>query len=441
MKYAVLTNIQMLLFGILLSTANAEDWTRFRGPNGSGVYKNSTAPTSWDVEPSTNLKWSVSLQGPGSSCPIVFGDRVYLTCYTGYGIDAKKPGNPAELKRHLLCFDRESGKEIWKTTVDSEHDEVPYSGFITHHGYASSTPVTDGERIFVQFGKTGLFAFDRDGKRIWKTNVGTLHDPAKWGNGASCVVYKDLVIINAGNTGHAIIALKQADGSEVWRVLDDNFTNSWTTPILVQVDGHDELIINMPKKILAYDPNDGRELWWSESPIQQTVCGSCVADENGVVYAMGGREGAAIAVRSGGQGNVTETHIVWKNSLRSGINTPLIADGKLYWLSGGIAYCADCKTGDYVYRERLPAESSENQPAPIGPSGDYASPVVVGDKLLLLTKNGSTHVLKIANEYLQLGFSQFDGDSGRFNATPAVTDREIFVRSDSKLYCIAEKSE
>ena len=425
--------LSCILTVALISSVEAEDWTRFRGDTGSGISK-SAAPTKWDA--STNIKWKTELPGPGSSCPIVLNDRVYLTCYTGYGLDPKEPGEASQLKRHLLCFDRAGGKELWRATVNSENDEDPFKGFITHHGYASSTPVTDGKHIFVHFGKTGLFAFDMDGKQVWKQHVGTKSDPAKWGNGASAVLYKDMVILNAGNTGNAIIAFKKSDGSEVWRVDDKKFTNSWTTPIIVKVDDHDEMIINMPGKILSYDPNSGKEIWWAKSPIERTVCGSCVYHD-GVVYAMGGREGRAIAVKVGGKGDVSESHTVWTAPLRSGINTPIVADGNLVWIATGRVFCADCKTGEYVFRDRLPTQGGA--PAARGPSGDYASPVQVGDKILLTTKDGTVHVIESGKELKIVNENRFEGDSGRFNATPAISDGQIFIRSDNHLYCIAKQ--
>ena len=117
---------------------NAEDWTRFRGPNGSGVSSSSTVPVQWSAK--KNMKWVAELPGKGSSSPIVIGDRVLLTCYTGYGLDKENPGEAQNLVRHLLAFDRDSGKEIWRTPVKSDNDEDPYKGFIQEHGYASSTP-------------------------------------------------------------------------------------------------------------------------------------------------------------------------------------------------------------------------------------------------------------------------------------------------------------
>ena len=422
------------LVALFAATSVAEDWTRFRGTAGAGV-SDSAAPIKWDAN--TNIKWKTELPGSGSSCPIVLKDRVYLTCYTGYGEDPKNPGEVKNLKRHILAFDRSNGKEVWRTTIDSENDEDPFKGFITHHGYASSTPVTDGKHIFVHFGKTGLFAFDMNGKEVWKKHVGKKSDPMKWGNGASAVIYKDTVILNAGNTGNSIVAFNKSDGSEVWKVEDEKFTNTWTTPIVVKVKDRDELIINMPGKILSYDPNTGKELWWAKSPIERTVCGSCVYHD-GVVYAMGGREGRAIAVKSGGEGDVSETHTVWTAPLRSGINTPIIADGNLVWIAQGQVHCASCKTGEYVFRERLPAKNN-NGPARRGPSGDYASPIAIGSKILLTTKTGTTHVIESGNELKMVNENSIEGDTGRFNATPAVSDGQIFIRSDNKLYCISKE--
>lgn len=427
--YRWISKIAFLLAVSISVTCAAEDWTRFRGPTGNGIGA-SSAPTSWDAE--NNMKWSIDLPGPGSSCPIVLDDRIYLTCYTGYGVDQRNPGDAKDLKRHVLCFDRENGKELWRATVDSEYDEDPYKGFITHHGYASSTPVTDGKHIFVHFGKTGVFAFDMDGKQVWKQQIGTKSDPAKWGNGASCVLYNDLVIINAGNTDNSIIAFNKTDGKEIWRVKDAKFTFTWSTPIIVNVDGRDEMIINMPGKILGYDPASGEELWWAKSPIDRTVCGSCVYHD-GVAYAMGGREGRAVAVRVGGKGDVTETHTVWNNSLRSGINTPIVANGNLYWIAADKIYCADCKTGEYEYTERLKAGGKRQ-----GPSGDYSSPVAIGDKILMVTRSGTTHVVAATDEYNKLGENSFKGDTSRFNATPAISDGQLFIRSNNKLYCIAK---
>ena len=411
-----------------IATCHAENWTRFRGPNGTGISESKTIPLEWDNK--TNIKWSVDLPGKGSSSPVVFEDRVFLTAYTGYGLDRENPGNPADLKRHLLCFDRKTGTELWRTTVESEHDEDPYKGFICDHGYASSTPATDGNQVFVLFGKTGLFAFDMEGKQQWKTNLGTGSDPAQWGGGASCMLYKDKVIVNAGNVGQAIVALNKSDGSVAWKVSDDKFISSWSTPSMIEVGDHQELVCSTPGKIIALNPDDGSEIWRADSPIERTVCGS-LAELDGVVFAMGGREGRAVAVKTGGSGDVTKTNTVWSGALRSGIGTPVVADGRLYWTSTGIAFCADCETGEYVFKERIKQKKGGR------PAGDYASALRVGDQVLLTTRGGATYILKATADFEQVASNQLE-DDGLFNATPAISDGEIFIRSESKLYCIAE---
>ncbi len=424
--------IAVFIFTFSVSFVDAEDWTRFRGPNGTGVSKSTSAPTDWAAE--KNMKWSKDLPGKGSSCPIVLGDRVYVTCYTGYGTDKANPGSPSDLKRHLISFDRKTGEEVWRSSVASTNDEDAYKGFIQEHGYASSTPVTDGENIYVLFGKTGVVSFDLDGKQRWLQNVGTKSDPAKWGGGSSCVLYNDLVIVNAGILGQKICALNKKDGSIAWSSDNANYTNCWSTPIVVKTAARDELVFSMPGKILALDPKSGKELWSAKSPIAQTVCAS-LAQNEGVVFAMGGRGGVAIAVKCGGSGDVSESHTVWEKPLRAGIGTPVALNGRLYWASSGMAYCADCATGEYVYKERLPKKEAPQQGRRM-PAGDYASPVVIGDKVVMVLRSGLTFVLNASDKFEVAGQNTFGDDKSLFNATPAVSDDQVFVRSEAKLYCL-----
>ncbi|MEM8678088.1 MAG: PQQ-binding-like beta-propeller repeat protein [Planctomycetota bacterium] len=432
MKCVVTCMTLAALVVLFTRPALADDWLRFRGANGSGVISDGAFAAQWDDE--TNIRWKTALPGPGASSPIVLGDRVYLTCYTGYGVDRENPGEPAALQRHLLAVDRNNGEIVWTATVPSAHDEDPYEGFITEHGYASSTPVTDGTQIYVFFDKTGVAAFDLDGKQVWLTNVGTLSDPYKWGGGASAMLAGDLLIVNAGNVGHAIVALRTSDGTEAWRIDDPEFTNCWGTPILFEGD-RTELVMAVPGRILGLDPVTGEELWFAESPIDKTVCGSLV-EEDGVVYAMGGRAGDAIGVRCGGDGDVTDSHVVWVAKLRSGIDTPVLANGRLYWASGGRAYCADCEDGQEIFKERLSDQPDTNEGGRTPPS--YASPIVIGDKILMVSRSGNTHILAAEKEFKKLGENRLTEDEGPFHGTPAYSDGELFLRSDQFLYCIDE---
>ena len=414
-------------------------WVRFRGPNGSGLSESSSAiPVSW--KEGENILWKAELPGLGSSCPIILNGKIYLTSYTGFGIDPENPGKAADLKRHLLCLGAADGKEIWRATVDSTHAEDPYEGFIIEHGYASSTPATDGERIFVFFGKDGVVAFDLEGKQVWATNVGTKSDPAKWGGGASCVVVGGVVVVNAGIEGHAIVGLEATSGKELWRVENPKFTNSWSTPCIVEAGGRKEAVFNMPDLIVAIDPATGKQLWTVNSPITNTTCPS-LAVAGDVVIATGGRGGQAIAVRCGGDGDVTESHVVWRAQLPAGIGTPIVVGNRMYWVGRGIAYCVNTENGEVVYKERLGGQ----EPSPDtaggqrrGPAGDYASPIAVGNKIYYTMRNGLVHVIEGGDQLKVVATSSFDGDHGRFNATPAVSDGKLYVRGEKTLFCIGK---
>ncbi len=417
--------------------AAAEDWTRFRGPNGSGIAPTTFETTTWSDK--ENVKWKTELPGFGSSSPIIVGDQVIVTCYSGYGLDAKEPGEMGNLTRHLISFDRLTGKEIWRKDIKNTEKEDTYKGFIAEHGYASSTPVSDGQHVFAFFGKSGVFAFDMKGSQIWQRNLGNFSDPAKWGDGSSPIVYKDLVIVNAGIVGHKIVALKKSDGSVAWELEDEQFTNCWSTPILVKVGDREELVFSMPGQIIGLDPATGEKLWNAKSPIERTVCAS-LAEENGVVFAMGGQGGVAIAIRCGGKGDVSETHKVWEAPLRAGIGTPVVVSGKLYWSSTGMAFCASCADGKEIFKERLKVapDQSATDGKRRGPAGDYASPIVIGGKIIIASRNGSTAVLNASDKLDVVAMNSMGEDTSLFNATPAFADGNLFVRSNKALYCIGK---
>lgn len=439
-SYPLFFLLGLVVCAVSLQSARAQSgsdtWVRFRGPEGTGVAPSGmTAPTEWSSD--KNIKWQVDLPGMGASSPIVLGDKIYITSYTDYGTDKESPGDVADLKRHLICLDRNDGSEVWRSTIDSDHDEDPYKGFIQEHGYASSTPVTDGKMIYAFFGKTGVIGFDLEGKEIWKQNVGTMTDPAKWGGGSSCILVGDVLVVNAGNESRAVIGLNKSTGEEIWRVENEEFGNSWTTPSVVEVDGKVEVVLNMPGKIIGVDPKTGEENWHAKSPIERTTCAS-LAVSKGVVYAMGGRGGVAIAVKCGGKGDVSKTHTVWQKPLRAGIGTPIFIDGHLYWNSRGIAYCANAETGEIVFKERLKqSDTGESQGRRRSPAGDYASPISVGDHIYLTSRNGTVFVIDAKPEFKRVSVNQFAGDESLFNATPAVVDGELYFRSDNRLYCVS----
>ena len=207
MKFYCFVSTMCVLFSIVVTRPLAgADWPQFRGPDGLGVSSDANVAVQWSE--SENLKWKTSLPGPGSSSPIVWGQHVFVTCYSGYGLSRTNPGNIEQLVRHLVCIDRKDGKVIWTRTVKAEMPEDAFAGMgVPEHGYASNTPATDGERVFVFFGKTGVLAFDLDGNQLWQVNVGKESSNRRWGSSASLILYKDMVIVNASEESQSILAL------------------------------------------------------------------------------------------------------------------------------------------------------------------------------------------------------------------------------------------
>src|SRR5437867_1716451 len=231
-----------------------------------------------------------------------------------------------DLKRHLLCVDRATGKILWTRDVPADLPEQPYRSFQAQHGFASSTPVSDGERVYVFFGKSGVFAFDLDGKQLWRASVGERTND--WGSGASPILYRDLVIVNAGVESGSLVALNKKDGKEAWSAR--GISQSWTTPVLVEAEGRQEVVVNTQGRLRAFNPDTGED-FWSCRGMSGYVCPSVIAHD-GVVYAIGDRfNHTSLAVRAGGNGDVTDTRLLWRLNKSSTVSSPVYHDGYLYW--------------------------------------------------------------------------------------------------------------
>ena len=438
------------------SFAGAEDWTRFRGPNGSGIAPaGESVPTEWGDD--QNLAWKLALPGPGSSSPIVIGNKVFLTCFSGYGVDGNNPGNLSDLKRHLVCIDATNGTQLWERSVAALQPEDPYSRMLGEHGYSSGSPVSDGERVYVFYGKGGVLAYDLDGQELWRVSVGTESGPMRWGSGASPILYENLVIVNASEENQALVALDQTTGKEVWKAQAEGLGMTWGTPILVGDGDAAELAIGVPGEIWAFNPQTGKLKWYAEGMEENSFCASLVTDGQ-VVYGIDGRGGEGVAIRVGGKDDVTKTHTVWKGKAPGRICTPIVTEGRIYTTSGGSVLCLNAADGEKIYQERFPGASAAPAEPPPGAGAeggggggggrgrggrggrggqDYASPILVGDKLILVTRSGLTHVWQAGAEFKSLAENKFASDSSKFNGTPAVSGGRLYIRSDKAIYCVA----
>jgi len=400
---------------LLLSAhcAGAEDWPQFRGPGGQGKSPATALPLTWsDTE---NIEWKTPLPGPGTSSPVVFGDRVFLTCYTGGG------GDLGDLKRHLLCLKLADGSLVWNTAVAAALPEQ--EKIREDHGYASSTPAVDADRIYAFFGRSGVFAFDHQGRQLWQADVGSGLNG--WGSASSPVLHDGLLLVNASVESEAVVALDVKTGREVWRA--GGIKESWHTPVVATHGGTSELVIAMLQKIMGLNPATGEKLWECDSGIQWYMCPSPVVDGD-TVFLIGGRGGQGLAIRLGGRGDVTDSHVVWKLTKGANVPSPIHHDGHLYFVSDtlAIAYCADAKTGEVVYAERLSPD----------PEQIYASPVLAEGRLYYLGRGGRSVVVAAKPTFETLGSATLENGRGLFNASPAPVGNRLLLRSDRALYSI-----
>jgi len=397
---------------MLAAAANAGEWPQFRGPGGLGVSDETNLPVAWsDTE---NMLWKTELPGFGAASPITLGDRLYLTCYSGYGTESGQ--KMVDLTLHVVCVNRSDGSIAWDTRVKPK---LPESERVRDHGYAGPTPATDGDHLYVFFGKTGVMKFDLNGNQIWQTDVGS--KTHGWGCGTSPVLYRNLVIVNASVESGSLVAIDKNSGTEVWRAagMDD----SWNTPHLVQLaNGRQELVVSVKDYILGFDPATGSELWRCDG-IPDYVCPSVVS-KDGIVYAIGGRQSRAIAVRAGGRGDVTDSHKLWEAKAGANVSSPIIHDGHLYWVSdrNKVAYCLRLSDGEVLYSERFPGQP-------------YASAAAGDGKVYIVTRYDGTYVLAATPEMTRLAHNQLE-DNSTFNASPVISNGQILLRSDRYLYCV-----
>ena len=421
MKLSFAFVVALLTLTVFTPQVNAEGWSRFRGDAASGVAK-SKLPTTWSE--SENLAWKTRLPGKGSSSPVFFGDKIFLTAFSGYGLDAVEPGNRDELKLHVVCLSLRDGSILWDKQVDPSPEEQKASKRVVDHGYASPTPCVDDKNVYASFGPSGVVAFSQDGEQLWRRSVGT--NTAGFGAASSPVVFDDLVIMNASIEDGAVYGIDKGTGEIRWRT--DEITKAWTTPTLVTLkNGKTELVLNQKEAILGLDPKTGSRLWTCDAIEDYIV--PCVVADGETLYCSGGRSNKTFVVKAGGRGDVSESHLVWDVSLGANVTSPLLHNGYLYWSHDkSIALCLRASDGEMMFRERLPTRSRV-----------YASIVGDSEKLFLTTRDAGVLVLAASPEYKELALNKLGGEEEKFNATPAIVGDKLLLRSDANLYCIQQK--
>jgi hypothetical protein len=399
-----------LLLLLLTPSLHAEDWPRFRGPRGDGTSAETVMPQKWG--PKENIAWKAELPGHGSSSPIVLGQRVFVTCFTGK--------MAPEIVRHVMCFERTKGKLLWKNSYPAPQPEMDYTGHLLQHGFTTSTPSTDGERLYVHFGRDGVRAFDLDGKLLWHEIVGKII--CTFGSGASMMLLDDKLIVNATVELGALVALDKRTGKRLWKTPING--DCWSTLAVANLPGgKQELILNGSATVYGLDPADGKELWTVESITGHISSTPLIRD--GIVYitnaSLGGKH--AMAIRPGGRGDVTKTHVLWKQEkIGASHCSPLLLGDRLAWFSG-TGNAVNVKNGAIEQQKRME-----------GLFNLYSSPIIAGDTIVLFTRKGGAYVMSAKNLDV-LAENDLDDASG-INASPALSNGQLFIRSNRYLYCI-----
>ncbi len=423
----------LLLANIFPVNFRASEWPQFRGKHSNGKSVDLQVPVQWSSR--ENLKWKTLLPGPGSSSPIVRKDQVFATCYSGYGVGAGDPGEMENLVRHLVCVDRGDGSVLWERKIPARLPEDPYRGYISEHGYASNTPVTNGREVFVFFGKTGVIAFDFNGEELWRADVGQESSNRQWGSASSLVLHGENVIVNASEESQSIRALNQRTGEQVWIAEASSLELAYGTPLLASLEtGKTSLLIAVPGEVWGLDPNTGKLGWYAKTGLPGNICPS-LSTAAGVVYGFGGfPTQGSFAVRLGGKGDVTSSHMLWTSRASSYVASPVFHEGYLYWISDrGDAMCIKASDGSVQFRERLPGVGSGRRRAV------YASVIYAADKLYAVSRYSGAYVLEAKPRFSLLAQNRLEGDDSQFNGTPAFADNDIYIRSDRYLYCISAK--
>jgi outer membrane protein assembly factor BamB len=434
--FCFLTSSFFLLAAFLLSATAASDrWAQWRGPTGQGHAEDARIPLSWSE--TENVLWKTRLPGAGNSSPIVWGDRIFLTAASGGGVE-----------RYVLCVRAGDGKLLWKQLASRG---VPAGQTHEWNGYASASCAIDGKYVFAFFGTPGLFCYDFEGKLLWKHSFGVFTSKAGWGTAASPFIYEDLVIQNCDNDGAeglrpgrnpsdaapmALVALEKATGKVRWQT-SRNQGRGFSTPRLVTApSGRVDLVLNGPLGVWGYDPRTGKEVWHCDrtDPKDQARFGEPVPVSNATtLFVPSGRPGPFQAIRLGGTGDVSKTHLVWQvvRKKHRDVSSQVLWEDLIFAADrNAVLSCHDIKTGKMLFAQPLGTRKKS-----------LASPVAVGGKLLFVLDDGETVVIEPGRTLKVVGRNKLgEGNSLDFNASPAVAAGKLYLRSQSHLYCIGKKN-
>jgi len=383
-----------------------ENWPGWRGPRADGTVEDGPLPTGW--KSAEEFAWKTAIPGKGHASPVIWGDRIFVVSAV---VETQE--------RVLVCLDRPTGKILWQRTVLTS----PMEGLHRLNSHASSTPVTDGKRVFVSFlDETEMFAaaYDFEGNKLWETRPGGFS--SKHGFCSCPVLWNGKVIINGDHDGKGyLVALSESTGETIWKVDRPHNTRSYCTPIIREIGGRTQMVLSGSKCVASYDPDTGERHWIIEGPTEQYVA-SLVYDGEFMFMTCGFPEKHILAIRPDGSGDVTKSHVAWHETVgASYVPSPILAGGYLFVVAdNGALSCIQPKTGERVWRDRLP--------------GDHNPSPIVANGLVYFTSN--TGILSVVKPGPVLDIVAQSELGEPVSASPAVFGGQLFIRGDQHLYCI-----
>lgn len=396
----------------------ADNWGHWRGVDGNGMAVNVDPPT--EFGPSKNLKWRVSIPGRSSGSPVVWEDQVFVVTA------APIPGQGAKLSFRVYCFDRETGKAVWeKTAIEA----VPHAPTHSTNTFASASPCTDGQHVYAHFGSQGLFCYTMQGDLVWSKQFGKMTIRNGFGEGSSPTLVDDMIIVPWDHeSGSKLFALNKLTGESIWEIKRDEPT-CWATPLIAaDSTGRRQIVMNGQTAARGYDLLTGEELWKCGGQTQRP-CASAVA-KDGIAYVASGFRGSFVgAFDMTGKGDLKGTQYVKWTSNRNtpDVASPALSENRMYYYKDktGLLTCVDILTGKELFAAaRIP-----------GVNSTYASPVVANGFVYLTDRQGKITVIKDTDKVEVVATNELEEG---VDATPAFVGNQLFIRSDSALYCFAK---
>ena len=424
--------VRLALVFLLSLTAHADNWPQWRGPTGDGLSQEANVPVRWSA--TENVLWKTPLEGLGTSTPIVWEDRIFLTSQIGDGPSAggqdfeeaqsaKSAGARSGVTFLVQAFARDNGGLLWEKRFQAEGalPEVHVK-----HNLASPSCVTDGELVYAWFGNGLALALSLDGALLWKRHLGQERSgfDVRWGHGSSPALYDNSLLLLVDHPGDGyLLAVDKQSGKDLWRADRGSEKRSYTTPFVIRREDGDQLIVNTKDRIEALDPANGRLLWHvgqsNRVPIAMPVY------HDGVLYSNRGYFSAPyLAVRVDGKGDGTESKLKWRIPTGGPYVSSLVYDRGLLFMATerGIASAIDAETGQTVWKERLGGVFT-------------ASPVIANGKVYFIEESGKTYVVEAAHEFKVVSTNDI---RERVLASPAISNGILFLRTDNHLFAVGK---